>query len=82
MRLLIFLVLSQYGLACKYGIIFQISIYDWAQKLHFLTPGITIANLSKDISNIKSYIPSNTRCVERHRNTTSLNRQKISSRTR
>ena len=41
MRLLIFLVLSQYGLACKYGIIFQISIYA---ELHFVMPGITIAN--------------------------------------
>ena len=27
MRLLILLILSQYGLACKYGIIFQISIH-------------------------------------------------------
>ena len=41
MRLLIFLALSQYGLACKYGIIFQISIYA---ELHFVMPGITIAN--------------------------------------
>ena len=29
MRLLIFLVSSRYGLACKCGIIFQISIYNW-----------------------------------------------------
>ena len=28
MRLLVFLLFSQYGLACKYGIIFQISIYS------------------------------------------------------
>ena len=41
MRLLIFLVLSQYGLACKYGIIFQISIYA---EFYFVMPGITIAN--------------------------------------
>ena len=41
------MVFSQYGLACKYGIIFQISIYDWAQKLHFLIPGITIANQAR-----------------------------------
>ena len=41
MRLLIFLVLSHYGLACKYGIIFQISIYA---ELDFVMPGITIAN--------------------------------------
>ena len=27
MRLLIFMVLSQYKLACKYGIIFEVSIY-------------------------------------------------------
>ena len=32
MRLLIFLVFSQYGLACKYEIIFQVSIYNWAQN--------------------------------------------------
>ena len=31
-RLLIFLALSQHGLACKYGIIFQISIYSWMQN--------------------------------------------------
>ena len=29
MGLVIFLVLGQYGLAYKYGIIFQISIYNW-----------------------------------------------------
>ena len=34
MRLLIFLVLSQYGLACKCRIISQ--IYNWMQTLHFL----------------------------------------------
>ena len=32
MRLLIFLVFSQYRLACKYGIIFSISIYNWMQN--------------------------------------------------
>ena len=31
-RLLMFLVFSQYGLACKYEIIIQISIYDWMQN--------------------------------------------------
>ena len=31
MKLLIFLVLIQYGLACEYWIIFQISIYNWMQ---------------------------------------------------
>ena len=41
-RLLISLVLSRYGLACKYGIIFQKSIYSWMEN--FLVPGITIAN--------------------------------------
>ena len=35
MRLLIFLVFSQYGLAGKYGLIFQISIYNWAQNCIF-----------------------------------------------
>ena len=29
MKLLKFLVFSPYGLACKYGIIFQISVYNW-----------------------------------------------------
>ena len=32
MRLLIFLVLSRYGSACKYGIIFQTSIHNWIQN--------------------------------------------------
>ena len=32
MRLLIFLVLSRYGSACKYGIISQTSIYNWIQN--------------------------------------------------
>ena len=32
MRLLIFLVLSRYGLACKYRIISQISIYNWIKN--------------------------------------------------
>ena len=32
MRLLIFLVLSGCGLACKYEIILQISIYNWMQN--------------------------------------------------
>ena len=41
MRLLIFLVFSQYGLACKYEIIFQISVYA---ELDFSIPGVTIAN--------------------------------------
>ena len=35
MRLLIFLVLSRYGLACIYGIIFQMSIYNWMQNCIF-----------------------------------------------
>ena len=35
MILLIFLVLSQYGLACKYGIILQTSIYNWIQNWNF-----------------------------------------------
>ena len=35
MRLLIFLVLSRYGLACKYGIISQIWIYNWLQNCIF-----------------------------------------------
>ena len=33
--LLIFLVFSQYGLACKYGITFKISIYNWTQNCIF-----------------------------------------------
>ena len=42
MRLLIFLVSSPYGLACKCGIVFQISnITGWI--LHFLISCITIA---------------------------------------
>ena len=35
MRLLIFLVLSRYGLACKYKKISQISIYNWMQNYIF-----------------------------------------------
>ena len=35
MRVLIFLVLSGYGLACKYRIISQISIYNWMQNCIF-----------------------------------------------
>ena len=35
MRLLMFLVLSQYGLACKYGIIFQTAIHKWMQNWIF-----------------------------------------------
>ena len=35
MRLLIFLVLSRYGLACKYRIISQISIFNWMQNCIF-----------------------------------------------
>ena len=34
-RLLIFLILSRYGLACKYRIISQISIYNWMQNCIF-----------------------------------------------
>ena len=44
MRLFIFFVFSQYGLACKYGIIFQISVYHWMQNFIFLIPGTTTAN--------------------------------------
>ena len=36
MRLLIFFVLSRYGLACKYKIISQISLYNWMQNCIFL----------------------------------------------
>ena len=46
MRLLIFLVLSRYGLACKYGIIFQIPILIHAE-LYFLIPDLTTANQAK-----------------------------------
>ena len=35
MKQLIFLVLSRYGLGCKYRIISQISIYDWMQNCIF-----------------------------------------------
>ena len=35
MTLLILLVLSQYGLACKYRTTFQISIYNWIQNYIF-----------------------------------------------
>ena len=42
MRLLIFLIFSQYGLACKHGNIFQISIYN----CNFLIPDVTVANQS------------------------------------
>ena len=32
MRLLIFLAFSQYRLACKYGIILEILVYNWMQN--------------------------------------------------
>ena len=35
MLLLIFLVFSYYELACKYGIIFQVSTYNWMQNYIF-----------------------------------------------
>ena len=35
MRLLIFLVLSRYGLACKYGIISQLWLYHWMENYIF-----------------------------------------------
>ena len=35
MRLLIFFILSRYGLACKYRIISQISTYNWMQNCIF-----------------------------------------------
>ena len=44
MRLLIFLVFSQYGVACRYGIISQISLDT---ELHFLTPGVAVANQAR-----------------------------------
>ena len=31
MRLLTFLVFVRYGLTCKYGKIFQVSVYNWMQ---------------------------------------------------
>ena len=34
-RLLGFLVLSLYGLNCKYGIVFEASIYNWTQNCIF-----------------------------------------------
>ena len=34
----------QYGLGCKYEIIFRISIYNLYAGLHFLIPSVTIAN--------------------------------------
>ena len=47
MILLIFLILYQYGLACKYGIIFQILISILDTELHFLIPDVTIANQAR-----------------------------------
>ena len=35
MRLLVLLILGLYGLACKYGIIFQISGYNWMKNCMF-----------------------------------------------
>ena len=46
MRLLIFLVFSQNGLAGKYGIIFQINIY-LDVELHFVIPDIKNANKAR-----------------------------------
>ena len=45
-------VFSQYELACKYGIIFQISIYIYIYiyldaELNFVIPGVTIANQAR-----------------------------------
>ena len=42
MRLLIFLVFSQNGLACKYGITSNINIWLDAE-FHFLIPDVTIS---------------------------------------
>ena len=42
------MVFSQHGLACKYGINFQIYkyiIYNWMQN--FLIPGVTTANRAR-----------------------------------
>ena len=36
MRLLIFLAFSQYGLACKYGILFQISVFMFVCSFLYL----------------------------------------------
>ena len=47
MKLLIFLAFRKYGLACKYGIIFQISLHNWNAELHFLIPGVTINNRAR-----------------------------------
>ena len=53
MRPLIFLVLSRYGLACKYRIISQISIYNWMQNciFRYFWYCIFIFQRSKYISN-------------------------------
>ena len=48
MKLLIFFVFSHYESACKYGIIFQISIYG-SRIAFFLIPDVTIPSKSKAI---------------------------------
>ena len=52
------------------------------KKFSIVKRPVVFSILSKDISNIKSYSPRNTRNFEYHRNPTSFNRQKISCRTR
>ena len=47
MRLIIFLVSIQYGLACKYGIIFTNINKQLDKELHLLIPGIKIFNQAR-----------------------------------
>ena len=50
MRLLIFLVLSRYGLACKYRIISQIAKYNWMQIAFSDISGIAFSYFEDQIT--------------------------------
>ena len=48
MRLLMFFVFSKYGLACKHGTIFQITIYNWKENC-FETRLIFFLNIDRNL---------------------------------
>ena len=60
MRLLIFLLLRRYGLACKYGIIFQIKCR--IPFSDFLIPNITTVNQARLKQKFDSIYFLNKRC--------------------
>ena len=59
MRLLIFLVFSQYGIACKHGIIF-----NWMESFHLLVPAIKIGSQARLYKKPDSIYFLNKRCFK------------------